>query len=131
MQTNAPAAALSITTARAIADPTIQQPTAQTIGLAHHCAVDFGCFKAMQTHPAPKEAACYHSRVLIPHDQLEPETLRSVIAEFATRDGTELTDADVKVDQVMRGLRSGRLVITWDEESASCNIVAVRDLPSD
>lgn len=69
--------------------------------------------------------------MLIPYDQLEPETLRSVIAEFATRDGTELTDADVKVDQVMRGLRSGRLVITWDEESASCNIVAVRDLPAE
>ena len=79
--------------------------------------------------PHPGKTACYHSRVIIPHDQLAPDTLRAVIEEFATRDGTELTDADVKIEQILRGLRSGKLAVTWDEESASCNIVAVRDLP--
>ncbi len=59
----------------------------------------------------------------IPHDQLSPEALRGVVEEFVSRDGTELTHTDKKVEQVMRQLREGKAVITYDVDTAACNIV--------
>lgn len=59
----------------------------------------------------------------IPHDQLSPEALRGVIEEFVSRDGTELTDSSTKVQQVMRQLQRGKLVITYDAGTKTCNIV--------
>jgi len=61
--------------------------------------------------------------VIIPHDKLSPAALRAVIEEYVTRDGTELTDADVKIEQVRRQLERGRLVITYAPQTRTCNIV--------
>lgn len=61
----------------------------------------------------------------IPIDQLKPDTLREVVAEFVTRDGTDLTDANVKIDQVLRALRAGRAQLHYDEEEQTTTIIAV------
>jgi uncharacterized protein YheU (UPF0270 family) len=61
--------------------------------------------------------------VRIPPEQLSPETLRSVIEEFVTRDGTELTDADAKIAQVMGLLRHGEVEIWFDQDTRTCNIL--------
>ena len=60
--------------------------------------------------------------ILIPHERLEPDTLRNLIEEFVTRDGTELTDGATKVAQVSRLLASGRAVVWFDEATRTCSI---------
>jgi uncharacterized protein len=60
----------------------------------------------------------------IPPDALSPDVLTALIEEFVTRHGTDLTDADAKVAQVRRQLRTGEVLISWDEKSQSANIVA-------
>ena len=52
--------------------------------------------------------------MIIPWKQLSAEALRGVLEECVTRDGTEPTDAAVKIAQVRRALERGRLVITYD-----------------
>jgi len=68
----------------------------------------------------------------IPPDSLSPETLRAVIEEFITRQGAVHghgeADLDVQVDRVMKQLRSRRVVLVFDAESETCNIVPVEQL---
>ena len=64
--------------------------------------------------------------IRIPPDQLAPEALRGVIEEFVTRDGTELTDAKTKIEEVEERLRRGEAEIWFDRVTRSCNIVPVR-----
>ncbi len=59
---------------------------------------------------------------------LDPATLARVIEEFVTRDGTDLTDVAHKTEQVLRQLRSGTVVLTYDEELETCNIVAADEV---
>ncbi len=63
------------------------------------------------------------SSTRIPHDRLDRETLRSVIEEFVTRDGTELTDTADKIEQVRLLLVQGEVELWFDEKTRSCNIV--------
>ena len=68
----------------------------------------------------------------IPHRDLEPETLTSLIEDFVTRDGTDYGAAEVsltaKVAQVRRQLDRGEAVITFDEETGSCALRARHEL---
>ncbi len=50
-------------------------------------------------------------------------TLHSVIEEFVTRDGTEMTDSAVKIESVLRQLRSGEVEVWFDSETQTCNIL--------
>jgi len=61
--------------------------------------------------------------VRIPPDQLSRDTLHTLIKEFVTRDGTELTDADAKIGQVMELLRRGEVEIWFDQDTRTCNIL--------
>lgn len=66
----------------------------------------------------------------IPHAALAEETLRNLIEEFVTREGTDYGDrlfslAD-KVAQVRRQLDQGSVVIVYDPHLESCHI-----MPSD
>ena len=63
----------------------------------------------------------------IPPERLSPETLRGVIEEFVTRDGTNLAEADHKIEQVQRLLREGRAELWFDSDSGTCNILAPPD----
>ena len=61
----------------------------------------------------------------IPHAELSAETLAAIILEFVTRDGTDHSPVDQRVDTVMRQLESGEVELHFDPESKSCNIVRV------
>jgi len=65
--------------------------------------------------------------MVIPYAQLQPETLRSLIEEFATRHGAVHghveTAMPVMVTQIMAQLRAGRAIIVFDEQDGTCSIV--------
>lgn len=69
--------------------------------------------------------------MVIPYQKLSPEALRGVIEEAVTRDGTELTDAGAKIAQVMRQLEHGKVVITYDLETGTCNLVPADSVRED
>lgn len=69
----------------------------------------------------------------IPVDSLEPETLRRVVEEYVTREGTDYGVHEgplaQKVDQVIRQLKKGEALLLFDPESESCHIVSRSQYP--
>jgi len=66
----------------------------------------------------------------IPYDQLPPATLRRLIEEFVSREGTDYGHGDydmqAKVRQVMAQLKRGDAAITFDQRMQSASIVSKR-----
>ncbi len=62
--------------------------------------------------------------MVIPHRKLSPEVLHGVIEEVVTRDGTELSDAEAKIAEVMGLLEKGKAVITYDMDRRQCSAVS-------
>ena len=62
--------------------------------------------------------------IKIPFEELSADALDALIEEFVSRDGTDLADAAAKAAQVRGQLRSGAVVIVYDEASESANIVS-------
>lgn len=61
--------------------------------------------------------------IKIASHQLPPETVRNIIEEFVTRDGTDLTEAATKIREVEELLRRGAAEIWFDEATRTCNIL--------
>ncbi len=65
--------------------------------------------------------------VEVPHDRLAPDTLRNLIEEFVTRDGTDYgpveRSLDSKVADVRAQLERGEVRIVFDPETGTANIV--------
>lgn len=61
--------------------------------------------------------------MLIPPSQLTSDTLRAVVEEFVSRDGTELTDIDIKIQQVLRQLEVGRAELHYDDRTQTTTII--------
>lgn len=63
----------------------------------------------------------------IPYQQLSEEALLGIIEAFILREGTDYGAVEVaferKVEQVKKQLESGRIVIVFDAEAESCNIL--------
>ena len=63
----------------------------------------------------------------MPYQRLEPETLRRLLEEFVTRDGTDYGDKEVsleeKVGKVQAQLQAGTVKIVFDLNTESCNII--------
>jgi len=55
---------------------------------------------------------------------LEARALRSIIEEFVTRDGTELSGLETKVAEVHALLEQGVVELWFDPETSTCNIVS-------
>ncbi len=72
--------------------------------------------------------------LVIPFDQLQPETLDALIEEFVTRDGAIHGHADdplpQKIESIRRQLKSGDITIVFDEESESCTIMPANSHPA-
>lgn len=66
----------------------------------------------------------------IPHEMIPPETLRNLVEEFVTREGTNYGDRDFSLDtlvsQVLRQLQRGEAVVVFDPETESTSIVTTR-----
>ncbi len=66
--------------------------------------------------------------IVIPPDSLAPDTLRNLAQEFVTRDGTDYGSEEVslfsKTEQVLAQIRSGRVLIVYDDDTQSCNLLS-------
>jgi uncharacterized protein YheU (UPF0270 family) len=62
----------------------------------------------------------------ISHWLLTTLTLRAVIAEFVTRDGTDDTAVEPRIETVLKQLRDGSAELHFDGETKTCNIVRAR-----
>ena len=65
--------------------------------------------------------------MLIPPDRLPPDTLRALIENFVTRDGTADVDLEVKVAQVATALKANKVVIVYDAESDSFDLLPMAE----
>ena len=69
--------------------------------------------------------------VIVPYEQLEPETLNNLIEEFVTRDGTDYGEVEVsletKTSQVLNQLKSKKAVIVFDNNTETCTILISDD----
>ena len=61
----------------------------------------------------------------IPHAELAADSLAAIVLEFVTRDGTDYSPVDRRVESVMRQLENGEVELHFDPESETCNIVRV------
>ncbi len=65
--------------------------------------------------------------ILIPPDRLQPSTLRSLIEEFVTRDGTRYGHRETTLEEMVRAvqqqLKTGEVVIVFDEASETCTML--------
>ena len=65
----------------------------------------------------------------IPYQELAVETLTAIIEEFISREGTDYgvheTSLEKKVQQVMNQLQRGEIVVTFDQESQSCDLQVI------
>ncbi|MCW8109032.1 YheU family protein [Alteromonas ponticola] len=64
--------------------------------------------------------------MIIPIDQLSPETLQNIAQEFVLREGTDYGDEEValsdKVQQVISQLKTGEAVLVYSELHESVDI---------
>ena len=63
----------------------------------------------------------------IPHRQLAPATLRAVVEEFVTRDGTDDTSVEPRIQQVLRQLDGGTVELHFEDHSQTCNVLPVKN----
>ena len=90
----------------------------------------FISFSLIPSQPSPHFNLVVCGRIWgmeIPYQQLEPETLRNIIEEFVLREGTDYGHADIpldkKINDVMMLLKSGEIILTYDEATKSCNLI--------
>ena len=63
--------------------------------------------------------------MLIPHGMLNPKTLRAVVEEFVTRDGTDHSSVDKRIEVILRQLASGQVELHFDAGTVTTNILAI------
>ncbi len=63
----------------------------------------------------------------IPPQRLSAEALAALIEDFVLREGTDYgereTPFDTKTDQVRRQIDTGKVVIVFDPDSETCNLM--------
>lgn len=59
----------------------------------------------------------------IPHAELAADTLTAIVLEFVTRDGTDHSPVDRRVESVLRQLEKGEAELHFDPDSETCNVV--------
>jgi uncharacterized protein len=59
----------------------------------------------------------------IPHRLLSPFALRAIVEEFVTRDGTDHSSVEQRIERVLNQLEIGGLELHFDEETQTPNIL--------
>lgn len=70
--------------------------------------------------------------MIIPYQQLQADTLRRLLEDFVTREGTDNGDDTPlagRVASVRQALSRGEAVIVFDPLSEQCQLMLRRDLP--
>lgn len=65
----------------------------------------------------------------VPYQMVAEATLLALLEEACTRDGTELTDASEKIEQLRRGLRNGTLILRYYPGHNRCELQWAKPLP--
>ena len=82
----------------------------------------------MKFKPQEKTIDHHEKGVDIPYDQIDPETLRNMIQEFVTRDGSDWGDPggalEDKIAQVLKQLKNKQVKVVFDLKSETANIVS-------
>jgi uncharacterized protein len=65
----------------------------------------------------------YTDSMRIPPEQLQSKTLRAVVQEFVTRDGTDGTSVERRIKSVMCQLNAGIVELHFDDKTQTCNIL--------
>lgn len=69
--------------------------------------------------------------VLVDHRALAPETLRGLVEDFVTRDGTDYGESEVPVDsrvrRVMAQLDRGEAVVSFDPATETVTLLPAND----
>ncbi|MDE8743915.1 YheU family protein [Pectobacterium polaris] len=72
--------------------------------------------------------------MIIPWQQLDPETLDSIIESFVLREGTDYGEQErslaQKVEDIRSQLQSGEVVLVWSELHETLNIMPRNQLNS-
>ena len=71
----------------------------------------------------------YWDSMRIPPELLSPKALRAVVEEFVTRDGTDDSSVERRIETVMRQLDAGIVELHFDDETKTCNIVPAEERP--
>ena len=70
--------------------------------------------------------------VEIPVQTLSPAALHGLVEEFVTREGTDYGEHECsledKIQAVIRQLNTGEVVIVFDPDSETCNIITKEEL---
>jgi uncharacterized protein YheU (UPF0270 family) len=72
--------------------------------------------------------------MLIPYDQLAPDTLTGLIEDFVTRDGTDNGDdtpLQTRVLRVRQALTKAQAFIVFDIDSQQCQLMLKHDIPKE
>jgi uncharacterized protein YheU (UPF0270 family) len=72
--------------------------------------------------------------IVVPHQQLQPQTLQALIEDFVTRDGSVHGHSDTplhaRVRAVLRQLQAGLVVIGFDESAETFTILPKDEISS-
>lgn len=73
--------------------------------------------------------------MIIPHSELNPETLRAVMEDIVTRDGTDYGEFEVPVERKVARLQhlldSGACFLLYDPQLGTLGIVGKEQVPDD
>jgi len=69
--------------------------------------------------------------MLIPYQQLNPDTLQALVEAFVLREGTDYGDFETsladKVAMVLTQIQQGKVLIVYSEQEESVDLVTERD----
>ncbi len=60
----------------------------------------------------------------VPHRLLTAGALRAIVEEFVTRDGTDHSAVERRIELVLRQLDLGSVELHFEQETATCNILS-------
>ena len=70
--------------------------------------------------------------MIIPYHELSNDALQALIEDFVTREGTDYGQDELsrqeKAAQLFANLKTGKLFITYNEETDTCGLVTKEDL---
>ena len=70
--------------------------------------------------------------MIVPYEQLSAEALNTIIEDWLSRQSQDLTisyaSRDNVIETVKAQLKSGRLLVTWDDESQTINLLDAETL---
>lgn len=85
--------------------------------------------KTTRQRSGPFRVAQYTDPMHIPHTQLSSAALRSIVEEFVTRDGTDHSSVQRRIENVLGQLHVGGVELHFDDETQTCNILPVEECP--